>query len=62
MSSVGRIPDPEIRKVLYRALWKGVTRPDSYEVEYQKVEYLKGVDDAYKKLEAWIAMPPAGEY
>ncbi len=53
VASVGRIPEPEIRKTLYKALWKGVTRP-----EVQESEHLAEIDDAYKELEGWIFKSP----
>jgi hypothetical protein len=49
ISTVARIPDAEVRNILYRALWKGITRP-----EMQKEEHLREIDEAYCKLEAWI--------
>ena len=53
VASVGRIPEPEIRKTLYKALWKGVTRP-----EVQEGKHLAEIDDAYKELEGWIFKSP----
>lgn len=50
MSSVARIPDDKVRLVLYRALWKGVTRPETEE----DVKHMKELDEAYRTLEKWV--------
>jgi hypothetical protein len=57
ISTVGRIYDSEIREALYKALWKGVGR-----MEARKDEDIKMIDNAYRKLEAWILRPPDKEF
>jgi hypothetical protein len=52
ISTAARIPDPEVRKALLKALWRGITRP---EVDSQEI--LKVIDEASIKLEAWIFEP-----
>lgn len=57
ISTVGRIYDSEVKQALYKALWKGVGRIP----EARKDEDVKEIDNAYKKLEAWIVKPPDEE-